>query len=212
MRSVGLIRGSVRGRKSQWTLIFLAIVSSWSRAAAGEEGQERLLSEVRVGVHYHDAGVIVSAGERDQNRVESPSFDINLELLFQPLGTLDVVGSPRPHIGVTVNTSGETSQAYAGLTWTWTPSDRFIFELGGGAAVHNGQTDGPALDPNEPFTAANGQKLLGCRVLFRGAVALGVRLNTRHSVTLAFDHISNGYLCEPNPGLDTLGLRWGYRF
>jgi len=27
-----------------------------------------------------------------------------------------------------------------------------------------------------------------------------------------FDHISNGYLADPNEGLDTFGIRYGYLF
>lgn len=209
MRSISWCRVFGRVRILTRALIVVAIVAYWAKSAAAQEGP---ISEIRAGILYHESAVIVSPGGRERNRVEGSAADVNFELLFKSPDTLEAVGSPRPHIGITANTRGDTSQAYAGLTWSWFLSDRLIFELGGGAAVHDGQTNGPAPNQSEPYTAASGQKLLGCRVLFRGAVALGVRFAERHSVTLALDHISNGYLCEPNPGLDTLGLRWGYRF
>jgi lipid A 3-O-deacylase len=184
----------------------LTILTSWAETAAAQDRQEGWVSEIRAGVFYHDAAIIVSSG--NQGRVEDAGPDLNLELLFRSPGLLEAVGSPRPHLGATVNFEGATSQIYAGLTWDWSLSERVFLELGGGAAVHNGQTD--ATVP--PSTSGDGEKPLGCRVLFRGNIALGVRFAERQSLALALDHISNGYLCEPNPGLDTLGLRWGYKF
>lgn len=194
------------------TLVVLATVTTWATSAAGQDGQDRLISEIRAGVFYHDAAIFVRPGDRDDLRVERAGADINLELLFVSPGFLDPVGSPRPHIGVTVNTAGATSQAYAGLTWNWDLSDSLFFEFNGGGAVHNGQTDSPPPDLLLPYTATNGQKLLGCSTLFRLGIAMGVRFAERQSLTLALDHVSNGYLCDVNPGLDTFGLRWGYRF
>ncbi|MDH3231208.1 MAG: acyloxyacyl hydrolase [Alphaproteobacteria bacterium] len=188
----------------------LAIAATWATAVAGQDRPDGLVSEFRAGVLYHDASIFVSPG--NGNRVERDGVDANLELLFRSPGFLDAVGSPRPHVGFTVNTEGATSQIYAGLTWNWSLSERIFLEFGGGGAVHNGETDDIPPDPAEPYTAASGDKLLGCRLLFRGSLALGVRFAERHSLSLALDHISNGYLCDPNPGLDTLGLRWGYRF
>jgi len=194
------------------TLVALVVAATLPMPAAAQDRQDGHISEIRAGVFYHDAAIFVAPGEHDEHRVEKNGVDINFELLFRSPEFMNAIGSPRPHIGATINTAGATSQAYAGLTWTWALSDSLFFELAGGGAVHNGETDGPAPDPNLQFTAASGDKLMGCRVLFRGSVAFGVRFAEHHSIALALDHISNGYLCDPNPGLDTLGLRWGYRF
>ena len=194
------------------TLFILTAAVVWAAPAAGQDRQDRVVSEIRAGIMYHDAAIFVVPGDRDELRIERTGLDINLELLFVSPGIFRAIGSPRPHIGVTANTQGATSQAYAGLTWNWDMTSRLFFEFNGGGAVHNGETDGPAPDPLKPYTAANGQKLLGCSALFRLGVAMGVRFAERQSLTLALDHISNGHLCELNPGLDTLGLRWGYRF
>ena len=198
--------------KPAWTLGILAILSLWPAPAAGQDGAGAGLSEIRGGIFYHDAAIFVAPGEREEHRVERTGADVNLELLFVSPGFLAPVRSPRPHVGVTVSPGGATSQAYAGLTWSWNLSDRVFFEFAGGGAVHDGQTGDPSPDPSRPISTADGEKIMGCRVLFRGAVALGLRFGERQSVILALDHISNGYLCDPNPGLDTLGLRWGYRF
>lgn len=168
--------------------------------------------EFRAGIMYHDAAWFVRPGAHDELQVEGPGPDVNFELLFRSPDFLKAVWSPRPHLGVTFNTAGETSQAYLGLTWRADLSDSLFVELAGGGAVHNGKTTGIAPDPYEPYTTADGRKLLGCRALFRLAAAVGVQLNERYSLALGLDHISNGHLCDLNPGLDTVGLRLGYRF
>lgn len=49
-------------------------------------------------------------------------------------------------------------------------------------------------------------------VLFRGSLSPRYQATDRHSVSVMADHSSNGYFCDPNPGLDTVGVRYGYRF
>lgn len=154
-----------------------------------------LFSEVRVGALAHDQGPFSSNKEG--------GFDSNIELLFTSPELLDVIWSPRPHIGASVNSSGDTSQAYLGLTWDWDFFERAMFvnfSLGG--AVHNGETTTDQLDKKE----------LGCRVLFRESLDIGYRFNAVHSLMFHFDHISNAKLCSTNEGLETIGIRYGYSF
>src|SRR3546814_17393937 len=80
-------------------------------AATGRDSVPGFLSEVRLGGLAHDVGVF--------GRSEEDGFDVNAELLFVYPEFLKVIWSPRPHIGTSVNTSGDTSQAYFGLTWGW---------------------------------------------------------------------------------------------
>ena len=71
------------------------------------------IDEVRLGVLAHSI---------DSSNAEDGA-DLNLELLFRrPAGSygnalLDLALRPRVHLGASVNTAGDTSQVYAGLTW-----------------------------------------------------------------------------------------------
>ncbi len=71
-----------------------------------------------------------------------------------------------------------------------------------GGAYHDGHLD----DDKE------GKKQLGCHLLFRESITGGYRFWDRHSVMLHFDHISNAKLCSTNEGLESLGVRYGYKF
>ncbi|HSV28059.1 MAG TPA: acyloxyacyl hydrolase, partial [Candidatus Omnitrophota bacterium] len=73
------------------------------------------IDEIRLGLLDHDVGVF--GGEHESG------YDVNGEVLFESPGFLAPIWAPRPHVGVYVNTTGDTSQAYAGLTWTWDATD-----------------------------------------------------------------------------------------
>lgn len=59
-----------------------------------------------IGVIAHDRGPAADHHER--------GVDLNLEVQFAPL---DLSGSVRPHLGATLNFEGDTSMAYAGLSF-----------------------------------------------------------------------------------------------
>lgn len=168
-------------------------------AAAAQEvdptPQNGVLSEIRIGALKHDAGVFVT-------RQEHAGIDANVEFLFVSPEFLEIVWSPRPHLGVTVNPRGATSQAYFGLTWDVDLFAGLFFEVGLGGAIHDGELE--TRDPD--------RKSLGCRWLYRESVSLGYRFAGRHSVSVLLDHMSNNGRCDRNAGMDMLGLRWGYRF
>ena len=152
------------------------------------------LSELRGGFLVHDEGPF--------SRNKEDGFDTNVEILFTSPAFLDVIWAPRPHVGGTINSSGNTSQAYLGLTWEWEFLRDFFFDFSFGGAVHDGETTEEKLDA----------KQLGCSVLFREAIDVGYRFNAQHAVMFHFAHISNGKLCDKNEGLETFGARYGYRF
>lgn len=158
------------------------------------DGLGGFLSELRIGVLAHDVGAF--------GRKKEEGTDINAEVLFTSPEFLEVVFSPRPHLGITVNTGDDTSQVYAGLTWDWTFWDPFFVEGTLGFAVHDGETD---IESRE-------KKALGCKLLFRESVSLGARFLDSHSISASLAHISNAKLCEKNEGLDTFGVRYGYSF
>ncbi|HEX9570130.1 MAG TPA: acyloxyacyl hydrolase [Rhodospirillales bacterium] len=152
------------------------------------------LSEIRIGALAHDEGPF--------SHKKEDGVDANVELLFASPDFLKIIWSPRPHIGGNINSSGDTSQGYFGLSWEW---EFWRYMFGGfslGGAVHTGETTNAPVDRKE----------LGCRVLFRESVELGFRFAERHSVSAFLDHISNAKLCSTNEGLENFGVRYGYKF
>jgi lipid A 3-O-deacylase len=154
-----------------------------------------ILSEIRIGALNHDANIITT-------REEDSDIDGNLEFLFASPRFLHNVWAPRPHLGVSANFGGDTSQGYLGLTWDIDLSSSMFAEVSLGASVHNGE-----LDTGDPD-----RKNLGCRWLFRESVSLGYRITEQHNISVMYDHSSNAELCDRNDGIDSLGIRLGYRF
>lgn len=180
-------------------IIIVLVLAAPAAAEAGE-----LSTELKLGALAHDVNPRYVDGQPSLfgNHVEPASLDINLEALFPPFFRPVLGGTLRPAIGVTINTAGGTSQAYADVRWQYElPSDIF-FALGVGAAVHDGNLD--SEDPNH--------RALGTRVLFHIPVEIGLRVDERNSVSLFWDHASNAGLNEENPGMDRVGIRYGYRF
>ena len=153
-----------------------------------------ILSELRLGVMAHDVGIF--------GRKEEDGVNVNVELLFNSPELLSTIWSPRFHAGFSINSSDSTNQTYIGLTWSWDFLDKMFAEASLGGAVHDGET----------LTIRNDRKSLGCKVLLRESVAVGYSISKAHSVSVMLDHISNAKLCKSNEGLDSLGMRYGYRF
>lgn len=152
---------------------------------------------------------------------ELGSVDLNAELLFvSPVSTKALAGlplrrfslpffRPRPDIGFEVNTAGETSQAYFGVTWTWLllrnllrPGDGIELDLGFGPAFNNGEIRSPTVSRNS----------LGSNVLFHTSGEIGYRITPRYVVSVYFDHVSNAGFARENEGQNDAGVRFGIRF
>jgi hypothetical protein len=159
-----------------------------------EGGTGSIISEFRAGWLYHDAGLF-------SNKKEKGS-DGNAELLFTSPDALSAIWSPRPHFGTSINTAGETSQVYGGLTWTYSFTDRAFADFSFGPSLNNGD-----LDKRDPE-----RKALGSHILFRESLSAGWRLDEIKSLSVMLDHVSNGGLARYNAGMETVGLRYGYRF
>jgi hypothetical protein len=131
--------------------------------------------------------------------------DLNLELLFRRPGgrydnpLLDFALRPRVHVGASVNTQGDTSQLYAGLSWDAQLMPRLSLELTFGGALHDGPTGG-GLDDS-----------YGCSLNFRESASLGYALDERWTVYGTISHMSNADLCDNNTGLTSAGVRLGYK-
>lgn len=171
--------------------IVAALVLSLLPVLANAQGP---VSEVRGGIYSHDID-FVSFNRED-------GVDLNAEVLFEAPEILQSLWSPRPHVGATVNTAGNTSFYYGGFTWEWDFLENYFVDANLGGALHDGRnvTD----DPD--------RKSMGSDVLFRLGAALGYRLNENYNISLQVEHYSNAGTGAANEGLDTLGLRVGYRF
>ena len=151
--------------------------------------------EFRGGVLAHDVSGLWSGF-----RLES-GVDINVELLFG-YGLPVLGGTLRPAIGGSINTAGETSKAYIDARWEIEGPSGIFFGIGLGGAVHDG-----LLDPTDP-----GRKALGSRLLFHIPIEIGLRLDDRRSISVYFEHMSNAGLADSNEGIDSIGVRYGYKF
>jgi lipid A 3-O-deacylase len=168
---------------------------------AAAVAQTRLIDELKVGGLAHD----VTFGGR---HLESGA-DVNLEILFTPPEILRVIGSPRPHIGADINTSGNTSDGYFGLTW----GIMLIQSLfGANDGVFANGSLGGAIQDGFIDTAPAGRKRLGSRILFRESAELGYQLTPNTSVSAIVDHISNANLGNHNAGITSAGARLGVKF
>ena len=169
--------------------------------ALSQESGGKILDELKLGVLDHD----ITLGGR---AVESGA-DLNAEILFASPDFLGFLGGPRPHLGVAVNTDGNTDQAYFGLTWDWTPIKHIVGQSDGltlsgslGGALQDGYID----------SAPSGRKKLGSVILFREAVELGYQLTPANSISIIVDHISNANLGNHNAGITSAGARFGIKF
>lgn len=173
----------------------LAWAADLTPLQAPEPVTDPFVEELRLGGLAHDA-----------SSPEGGSADINIEALFiKPFDTSEwwSVLIPRPHVGATISTGGETSTVYAGVTWR---ADLFstpaFFEASFGGSLNNGQTEKYDNDRNP----------LGCHELFRESAALGYQLTEHWSLMASVEHNSNAGLCSQNRGLTNYGAKIGYRF
>lgn len=153
-----------------------------------------IISDIRVGVFAHNVPLL---GPRRETGV-----NLNAEIQFVSPQFLRWALMPRPHVGAHVNLWGDTSQFYAGLTWTIPLGERFFMDVFGGGALHTGRLR--STDPD--------RLSLGSRGLFRVGLEIGWQLGDGHSISVMYDHVSNARLARPNNGLDTAGIRYGIRF
>ena len=146
-----------------------------------------------IGVLAHDYG---PASDHNEDGV-----DLNLEAQFAPL---HFFGSPRPHLGVSANFNGDTSAAYAGLSFRLRETSHWFVDGLLGAAVHNGPLH---KDPVrcELYSDCG----FGVRVLPRLGLEAGYRVSPVAFVSLFYDHMSHKWIVDgENEGLDHIGLRY----
>ena len=163
------------------------------------------ISELRGGVLNHD----VIFPNRSSLRMPNPfrqrmegGVNLNGEVIFVAPGFLRYLGSPRPRLGGSLNARGYTDNAYLDLDWDHQFTAGPFVEGYLGLAWHDGK-----------LTTGNPERIeLGLRVLFHLGLEAGWRFHQHHGLSLMWEHMSNSTLGSRNQGVDSLGLRYGYRF
>lgn len=156
---------------------------------------DRLVYEWKWGLLKHDVDNLWSGFSREAG------WDFNLEILFSPSLAL-WGGELRPALGASWSEAGDTSRLYLDGRWQIEFDNRIYTGIGLGIALHDGETEWTSPD----------RKALGSTLLFHIPLEVGYRMDPHNSISLYFDHISNGYTQNENEGLDSLGMRYGYRF
>jgi lipid A 3-O-deacylase len=178
-------------------LFSLALIGPASVPALAAESSLDASPIIAIGVLGHDQG---PASDHNEHGI-----DLNVEAQFAPL---DFFGSPRPRLGATLNFIGDTSVAYAGLTFPLYTHSRWFLDGSINAAVHNGP-----LHKDPVSCQLYSDCGFGSRVLPLFGVDVGYRLNDRSAVSLYYDHMSHKWvLSGENEGIDHIGLRYLWAF
>ena len=182
----------------RWFPVAVLLLAVLTAPAAA---QMSVVDKFKTGLLAHDVGLF-------DHHVEAGA-DVNFEMLFNSPEVLSVIGSPRPHLGGSVNTAGNTDQGYFGLTWgiMLTPN---LFGSGNGLFA-NGSLGG-AIQDSYTNSAPTGRKRLGSTALFRESRELGYPLTPTVSMSAFLDHMSNADLARHNAGLTDAGARLGFKF
>ena len=170
-------------------------------APATASAQAPIVDEFKFGILAHDVGLFDKSVET--------GTDFNFEMLFTPPEAFSIIGSPRPHIGGSLNDAGNTNAGYFGLTWGITLIQN-LFGWGSGVFL-NGSLGG-ALQDGYRNSAPPDRKKLGSTALFRESVELGYQLTPNVSVSGFVDHMSNANLAPHNAGITDAGARLGFKF
>lgn len=179
-------------------------------AVLGSAGAAHAIDSVHLGVMAHNIRVI---DDKNADKEDGPA--IELQVNFDSPGFLSWAGSPTPYAVASVNVSGDTSFAGAGLEWRWEFADGWALEPGLGYVVHDGELENPY--PNGSPEAAQFSEehvLLGSRDLFRTSIGLSREFGGGWSGQVFFSHLSHGQILGEgrNQGMDQVGLRIGRRF
>jgi lipid A 3-O-deacylase len=177
-----------------WGLALAVSLHAPVQAAELAADSNRILA---AGIFAHDRGTFSDHHEG--------GVDLNLELQFAPL---PFPGSPRPHLGATANFEGDTSVAYAGLSFRLRETGPWFVDASLGAAVH----DGP-LHKDPVRCELYSDCGFGVRYLPRFGLEIGYRTHPATSLSLFYDHMSHKWIVGgENEGLDHVGLRYRWPY
>ena len=169
----------------------------------------QFISELRVGVEKHDIELT------DGRRGVEDGANFQVELLFEDPEFFKYLLSPRPYAHANINSAGDTFFAGGGLSWQspeW--RDRYYTEFQLGIIYHDGFVDLPEATDPRFNDLVNERIFFGSRFQFHLVGAVGIRITERIDWQAYYQHVSHGQILGNgrNPGLDTVGMRVGYRF
>lgn len=192
LQATGFVAGCCMGA-------VLIAIQAFSPAQA-----EDVLADTRlaIGVLAHDRG---PASDNNES-----GTDLNGEVQFAPLdGAIGrAIGSPRPHLGASLNFNGDTSAVYGGLTYEFLPHPKWFVDGFIGLALH----DGP-LHKDPVRCAQTSDCGFGSRVVPRLGLETGINFSSHDAVSLFYDHMSHGNVFNvENEGIDHVGIRYRYSY
>ncbi|HET9397423.1 MAG TPA: acyloxyacyl hydrolase [Sphingomicrobium sp.] len=166
-------------------VIFAAVLAA--PASAGE---------VFGGLYVHGVDTPLTLGGSPEGGV-----DVQAGYRGDPIGGEN---GAQPYVFASVNSAGHTHFAAAGFAFTF--GDRFFVRPGLGVAVHTGSTS----DTDDP---GDRRIEFGSRILLAPELGIGARINPRMTVEASWVHLSHGGMfSKQNPGLDSLGARFSWKF
>ncbi|MBL8550365.1 MAG: acyloxyacyl hydrolase [Hyphomonadaceae bacterium] len=169
------------------------------------------VAKVNFGALAHNIQVI---DPKNAHKEKGP--DVELQIDFDSPSFLPAwTGEPTPYVMASVNTRGRTSFAGFGLAWSFDLPGDWSFDPSVGYVVHSGDLENPYFAGDPRYDAYyEDHLLLGSRDLFRTTFGLTHHFNESWSTEFIYSHLSHGQILGSgrNQGLDSLGMRVGYRF
>lgn len=184
-------------RRTGGFLFWLVLGSLMSAPLLASDSSSESSHTISIGVLAHDRGPFSDRHE--------DGTDLNVEVQFAPLA---IPGSPRPHLGATLNFAGDTSAAYAGLTFPFYQSPRWFLDGSVSAAVHDGPLHKDPVRCQQQSDCGFGKRLIP-----RLGIEVGYRFSPDQSISLFYDHMSHKWIFEgENEGIDHIGMRYQLAF
>ena len=188
-------------------------------AASRPAGAEIAVGAFQHGANFHPLGSRLffprlPAGQIYEGQEEGGTVDIQVVYRSAPLRW---ALKPRLTAKAQVNTDGRTSFASLGAEWRQHAFHGLVYaQIGIGATIHDGYRFTP--DPFAPglsidevyrrYAIYRRHTSFGSQVLFNPNASLGVRLDPRWAVEVAWEHFSHRQIFnEQNPGIDHVGVR-----
>lgn len=202
----------------------LALAST--TAMAQEAPPPRQAAEVALGVLRHGAnfhplaGKLIfdlpelPAGQIYDGEEENGTVDVQIAYRTAPLR---ILLKPRLTVKAQISTAGRTSFFSAGAEWRQhILRGRVYGQVGIGATIIDGYSFTP--DPFQPgisndeawrrYDIYRRRTSFGSKILFNPNASIGVRLDRRWAVELAWEHFSHRQIfSDTNPGIDNVGIR-----
>lgn len=191
------------------------------RAAPPREAAEVAVGVLRHGANFHPLGskLIFDLPELPPGQIyegfeEDGTIDVQITYRTAPLR---ILLKPRLTAKAQINTDGRTSFFSAGAEWRQhILRGRVYGQVGIGATVIDGYRFTP--DPFQPgisndeawrrYDIYRRRTSFGSKLLFNPNASIGVRVDRRWAVELAWEHFSHRQMfSDTNPGIDNVGIR-----